>query len=228
MNLQSINASVSPEVQMNDNFETLDFAAVYGKRQPVTTGLTWGYYGGIWNGFTITAATLTLTNAATNYVVVARSTGVISVSTATTNWNNTTDYARVYKITTAGGVVTTVEDHRAGLHGVHGPHVGLPQNSQSTNYEAVATDAGKHLLHPAADNNPRTFTIPANASVAYPIGTTLTFINEINVLTIAITSDTLVLAGSGATGSRTLNASGMATAIKITATKWMISGNDLT
>lgn len=104
----------------------------------------------------------------------------------------------------------------------------VPQNSQSGNYTAVATDAQKHILHPAADNNARTFTIPANSSVAYPIGTRIMFINEINTVTIAITSDTLTLSPGGTTGSRTLAANGMATAIKITSTKWMISGFGLT
>jgi hypothetical protein len=36
------------------------------------------------------------------------------------------------------------------------------------------------------------------------------------------------LAGPGTTGSRTLAAFGMATAIKISATSWHISGNGLT
>jgi hypothetical protein len=91
------------------------------------------------------------------------------------------------------------------------------------------SDAGKHILHPAADTNARTFTIDSNANVAYPIGTTLTFINETaNVVTIAITSDTLVLAGTGSTGSRSLAQYGMATAVKITSTKWYINGNGLT
>ncbi len=48
------------------------------------------------------------------------------------------------------------------------------------------------------------------------------------VITIAITSDTLVFAGDGTIGSRTLAASGMATAVKITSTRWIISGSGLT
>ena len=104
---------------------------------------------------------------------------------------------------------------------------GIPQNSQSAAYTTVLADANKHLLHPTADNNARTFTIDSNANVAYVVGTTLTFVNQINTLTIAITSDTLTLAGIGTTGSRTLNSSGMATAIKIEATKWVISGSGL-
>lgn len=104
----------------------------------------------------------------------------------------------------------------------------IPQVSQSTNYTLVITDASKHIFHPASDNNPRTFTIPANSSVAYPVGTTITFVNRINTITIAITSDTMYLAGAGTTGSRTLAANGVATAIKISSTEWMISGTGLT
>lgn len=104
----------------------------------------------------------------------------------------------------------------------------IPQNSQSAAYGLVLADSGKHIYHPSGDNNARTFTIPANSSVAYPIGTTITFINEINTVTIAITTDTLVLAGTGATGSRTLAASGVATAVKVTSTRWIISGTGLT
>ena len=104
----------------------------------------------------------------------------------------------------------------------------LPVNSQSAAYPLVLSDAGKLILHPAADNNARTFTIPANSSVPFDLGTTITFVNEINTVTIAITTDTLVLAGAGTTGSRTLAANGMATAVKITSTKWMINGAGLT
>jgi hypothetical protein len=106
----------------------------------------------------------------------------------------------------------------------------VPQVSKSVDYPLVLTDSGKHIFHPAADTTARTFTIPANGTVAFPIGSVLTFINEgsAGTVTIAITTDVLVLAGAGTTGSRTLAANGIATAIKITSTKWMISGSGLT
>jgi hypothetical protein len=101
----------------------------------------------------------------------------------------------------------------------------VPQQSKSAAYTTVLSDAGKHLYHPSTDANARTFTIDSNANVPYPIGTTLTFINETsNVVTIAITSDTLVLAGTGSTGSRSLAQYGMATAVKVTSTRWYING----
>ena len=105
----------------------------------------------------------------------------------------------------------------------------IPQNSQSTAYTLVLADAGKHIFHPVGDNNARTFTIPANSSVAYPIGTAITFINmAVANVTIAITTDTLVLSSAGTTGSRTLATNGSATCIKITSTSWLISGSGLT
>jgi hypothetical protein len=106
----------------------------------------------------------------------------------------------------------------------------LPQNSQSAAYTLVLADSGKHILHPSADTTARTFTIPANGSVAFPVGTAVTFINQnaAGVVTIAITTDTMRLAGAGTTGSRTLAANGVATAIKLTSTEWIISGTGLT
>jgi len=106
----------------------------------------------------------------------------------------------------------------------------IPQNSQSAAYTLVLADSGKHILHPSADTTARTFTIPANGSVAFPIGTAITFINQngAGVITIAITTDTMRLAGTGTTGSRTLAANGIATCIKITSTEWIISGTGLT
>ena len=106
----------------------------------------------------------------------------------------------------------------------------IPQNSQSAAYTLVLADAGKHVLHPSADTTARTFTIPANASVAFPVGTAITFINQdsAGVLTIDITTDTMRLAGDGATGSRTLDANGVVTCVKVTSTEWIISGVGLT
>jgi len=108
-------------------------------------------------------------------------------------------------------------------------YLNIPQNSQSAAYTLVAADAGKHILHPSTDANARTFTIPANSSVAYPIGTAITFVNMTSqVVTIAITSDTLTLSSAGTSGSRSLAQYGSATALKIGSTQWLISGSGLT
>lgn len=106
----------------------------------------------------------------------------------------------------------------------------IPPNSQSGNYTTVASDSGKSIFHPAADTTARTYTIDSNANVPYDLGTAITFINEhgAGILTIAINTDTMRLAGVGTTGSRTLAADGIATAVKITTTSWLISGTGLT
>ena len=105
----------------------------------------------------------------------------------------------------------------------------IPQNSQSGAYTLVLADNGKHIFHPVGDNNARTFTIPANSSVAYPIGTAISFINmAAAAVTIAITTDTLILSSAGTTGSRTLAQYGSAICIKVTSTSWIISGSGLT
>lgn len=108
-------------------------------------------------------------------------------------------------------------------------YINIPFNSQSAAYTLVASDAGKVIFHPSTDANARTFTIPANSSVAYPIGTAISFINMTSqVVTIAITTDTMYLSSAGTTGSRSLAQYGSATAVKMTSTTWLISGSGLT
>ena len=117
--LQQLSSSqASPEVPVNENFEALSGLAIFGKRQPATAALTWAYYGGLWAGATVADGTVTLSNGAANYIVVASATGVVSVATGTTNWDDDTNYRRLYKVTTAGSVVTAVEDHRMGGKGL--------------------------------------------------------------------------------------------------------------
>ena len=106
-------------------------------------------------------------------------------------------------------------------------YLGIPQSATATTATLAIGDAGKHIY---VTTNSQTITIPANATVAYPIGTTIGFIAgpSATTVTIAITSDTMYLGGTGTTGSRTLAAHGMATAVKVAATTWYISGNGLT
>lgn len=107
-------------------------------------------------------------------------------------------------------------------------YLNIPQNHQAANYGILLADSGRHLYHALGDGA-ATYTFPANASVAFPIGTAITFANmSVTSLLIAITSDTLFLAGAGTTGTRTLAQFGMATALKLTATTWLITGTNLT
>lgn len=102
----------------------------------------------------------------------------------------------------------------------------IPQNVQTGNYTLVLADAGDHIYR--GSGGAATWTIPANSSVAYPIGTAITFINlSATSVSIAITSDIMYLSSAGTTGTRTLAQYGSATAIKITSTSWLISGSGL-
>lgn len=225
--MQTMSSSqANANVVFNEAMETHAHTELFGKRHPATTGLTWAFYGGRWGGTSVADGTVTLTGSATNYVVAARSNGAVSTSTGTTNWNNTQAYARLYKLTTSSTAVTATEDHRAGPYGMFWPHV-ITANF-STDYSVTGVE--ETLIHPSADTTGRTVTLPANSSIALPPGHTLTIINEnsAGTVTIAITTDTMRLAGAGTTGSRTLAANGIAVAIKTSSTNWLISGTGLT
>ncbi len=106
----------------------------------------------------------------------------------------------------------------------------IRQNNQNGNYTTVLSDGEKHLYYNSGAG-PYTWTIAANASVAYPVGTAITFINLAGGPTIAIAiggTDTLYWSPSGGSGTRTLANYGMATAIKFNSVGWIISGTGLT
>ena len=161
-----------------------------------------------------TTATLTLPSAA----------GTLSTLAGTETLTNKTLTAPILGTPASGTLSSCTVD---GTDAVGFRNV--PVNSQSAAYTLVLTDSGKCILHPSSDANARTFTIPANASVAYAVGTAIAFINMTSqVVTIAITSDTMNLSSAGTTGSRSLAQYGSATALKITSTNWVISGSGLT
>lgn len=98
--------------------------------------------------------------------------------------------------------------------------MGMPQNLQSSSYPIAATDAGKHIYFSSSG---QTLTIPVNS---FPVGTTVVVVNANGVTTtITSSSDTLRLANSTSTGTRSLASNGMATILKITSNTWIISGN---
>ena len=96
-------------------------------------------------------------------------------------------------------------------------------NAQTVAYTLALTDRGKSIDTTAG------VTIPANASVAFPVGTTISiFNNSASNITISITTDTLRLAGTATTGTRTLAQYGVATLRKVAATVWVATGAGLT
>lgn len=96
---------------------------------------------------------------------------------------------------------------------------------KTTTYPIVLADNGFMIT---CNASAFTVTIPANASIAFPVGSVITLVNlNVGVVTIAITTDTLRSATLG-TGSRSLAQYGIATVLKIASTTWYITGNGLT
>jgi hypothetical protein len=89
-------------------------------------------------------------------------------------------------------------------------------------YTLALSDRGKGVDF---NGTSLTCTIPANSSVAFPVGSVvvLTNLNSSN-LSVAITTDTLTMAGTTTTGTRTLSQNGVATLRKVGTTSWLISG----
>ena len=237
--------------KINTDLDTIDALFNAGPVLKVSRGGT--------GAATLTANNVILGNGTSAVQVVAPGTNGNVLTSNGTTWSSSTPTAQVYpgagmavstgtawgtsKTTPTGDVVGISDTQTLTNKTISGADntltvdgttaVGfrsIPQNSQSAAYTLVLADSGKHIFHPSADTTARTFTIPANSSVAYPIGTAITFINQngAGVVTIAITTDTMRLSPAGTTGSRTLAANGSATCIKVTSTEWLISGSGLT
>lgn len=97
-----------------------------------------------------------------------------------------------------------------------------PQNSNGGNYTLVLADRGRSVQF--LTTGPFTCTIPANGTTAFPLGSVVVVVNNTsNNLTISST-DTVLLAGTGSSGARTLAVNGIATLYKYTSTGWLVSG----
>jgi cytoskeletal protein CcmA (bactofilin family) len=116
----------------------------------------------------------------------------------------------------SNGIVTTVANSAASFG-----YLGVPQNTQTSSYTVVATDAGKQVYLSANAN----VTIPSNASLPFPIGTILTVITGQNITANILTGgDTFIYAGSAATGTRTMVGNSIASCFKTASTSWLITG----
>lgn len=106
----------------------------------------------------------------------------------------------------------------------------IPLQTKSAAYTFVKGDAYETFLHPSADTTARTWTIPANSSVPFEVGTEIYINNQASagVITIAITTDTLTLLTAGTTSTVAIAANGYCTLRKITSTGWVIFGAGLT
>ena len=171
--------------------------------------------------------TYVVNNTSATYAVTFKATGqsgvTIQVSEKCVLAFNGTDFIKVASSVLSGSLANCTVD---GTNAVG--YLNIPQNAQTGNYTTVLSDSGKHIYH-ASGAGAATYTIAANASVAYPLGTVISFVNlSTTSISIAITSDTLYLGNTGTTGTRTLANYGVANAIKVTSTAWIITGTALT
>jgi hypothetical protein len=100
-------------------------------------------------------------------------------------------------------------------------------NTQSgTTYTVVAADQYQVLVQ-ATNASAKTFSIPTDATLDYPIGTAITFLNSgAGLLTInAVTSGTTTISSGGATAAApTVAQHRSAVAIKTAANAWTVVG----
>jgi hypothetical protein len=105
-------------------------------------------------------------------------------------------------------------------------YLDVPQSLKTANYQLALVDRGKSVV---MNGTSLTLTVPANGTVAFPIGTAIVVINiAATSLSVAITTDTMTLVNSTTTGTRTLAQNAMATLVKVGATNWIIAGLGVT
>lgn len=106
---------------------------------------------------------------------------------------------------------------------------GVPLSNIAAAYTYVLDDSGRGVCKTVT--SAITVTIPANATVTYPVGTILTLANDAssgNFTLAGAAGVTLRLAGTSTTGSRTVAPWGYATAFQVAANVWLVSGPGVT
>lgn len=106
-------------------------------------------------------------------------------------------------------------------------YIDLPVSLISSDLTLPLNTRGKHVRHIGAGSH--TFTVPPNSSIAFPVGSTVTISTDGSAgLSIAPGSGvTIVWAGVGSTGSRTLSTNSLATVTKVDTDGWFITGTGL-
>lgn len=105
---------------------------------------------------------------------------------------------------------------------------GAPQNTQNGDYTFVLLDAGKHVFHASATNH--AWTIPPNASVAYPVGTVILLVNfATSTLTLTRGAGvSLRIAGTSTDKNVSFGPFGVASLLYLGSNSWFVSGVGVT
>jgi hypothetical protein len=107
-------------------------------------------------------------------------------------------------------------------------YLNVPQNTQNGDYTLVLADAGKHVY--TDDTGTHAWTIPPNASVAFPIGTAITLVTfdptGVNFTTVERGAGVSLYESNGSLTDADfdLAALGIATILKVETNAWVISG----
>jgi len=161
--------------------------------------------------FTTTLSGATVTGNTAQFTNLTGTSAGFTTVTGTTVTGTTANFVTVSGTTVTGG---SVNDSKGGLRDI-------PQNSQTTSYQLVAGDAGKHVFTTAG------VTVPSGVFV---VGQAVTIYNN-TTGTITITQGTNVTlrqAGASGTGNRTLAQRGLATVLCVSGasgTEFVIAGN---
>ena len=98
-------------------------------------------------------------------------------------------------------------------------------NIQNGDYTFQLSDIGK-IVHKASGGSGETYTIPANASVAFDVGDWIEISNSGGgTLSVAITTDSLVHSVTGSTGTYTVPGNGFVKIRKVNTNTWKIAPN---
>jgi hypothetical protein len=179
--------------------------------------------GTIGSGVTFNGNTTGTAANVTGVVAVANGgTGASTAANARTNLSAAASGANV-DITSLAHSTTIAESGTIGVNSIG--FRGAPQNLQLATYTLQLTDNGKHIR-----TNGAAVVIPDNGSRPFPTGAVVAIFNDSAFpMSISILpTDTLRLAGTATTGTRTLAQYGLATCVKVDAGFWVISGAGLT
>jgi hypothetical protein len=173
-----------------------------------------------------TTATQTLTN---KTISVDNNTlsGIAATSFVLSNASGNIDGTVAQKVIPSGDVVGTSDTQTLTNKTLTDPKINLAFDAETASYTAVLANNGQVVTMDNA--SPNTFSIPTNASVAFPVGT------QINVLQIgagqttiqAVTSGTTSILSTGGTAAapKIRARYGAATCIKAATDLWYVIGD---
>lgn len=186
------------EAVANGNFDAASPAMLWGRRASTTNLLTWGYYGGYYNGNAIADSTLTLVASATNYVYASATTGTVSVNQS----GFPSAVIQLYSIVANATTVTSYTDFRS-----YQPNNTLPSQPFDLPFSYIGTMTGAQALANILFSRPVTFPVSLSTSPtpicgAAPTGTvsiSLSFVRAGSV----VASGTVNFAAAATTGTLT-------------------------